>query len=138
MSDQYIAFWQRLFQGDFGVSFFQFPTPVIELIRTALPWTLGLLLVTTAIAWTLGIFLGGLAATSIARAGRELLDSGAMIIRPMPYYIFAFALSFCLATFSPCFRFPAAPTSAASPHSLGLHLQMFSGTLSAGLVASSS
>ena len=24
--DQYLAFWQRLFQGDFGVSFFQFPT----------------------------------------------------------------------------------------------------------------
>ena len=38
---QYGAFWQRLFRGDFGVSFFQFPTPVTELIRTALPWTAG-------------------------------------------------------------------------------------------------
>jgi peptide/nickel transport system permease protein len=30
--DQYGAFWVRLAQGDLGVSFFQFPTPVLSLI----------------------------------------------------------------------------------------------------------
>lgn len=92
MFDQYLAFWQRLFRGDFGVSFFQFPTPVIELIKTAIPWTLGLLLTTTAIAWTTGILLGGLAGYFNRRRWSRALDTGAMIIRPMPYYIFAFAL----------------------------------------------
>lgn len=91
-TDQYFAFWQRLFHGDFGVSFFQFPTPVIELIKTALPWTLGLLLVTTAIAWSTGILLGGVAGYFNRSRWSKALDTVAMIIRPMPYYIFAFAL----------------------------------------------
>jgi peptide/nickel transport system permease protein len=90
--DQYIAFWQRLFHGDFGVSFFQFPTPVIELIKIALPWTLGLLLVTTAIAWSTGILLGGVAGYFNRSRWSKGLDTVAMIIRPMPYYIFAFGL----------------------------------------------
>ncbi|MEJ2753483.1 MAG: ABC transporter permease [Chloroflexota bacterium] len=90
--DQYIAFWQRLFRGDFGVSFFQFPTPVIELIKIALPWTLGLLLITTAIAWSTGILLGGVAGYFNRKRWSKALDTVAMIIRPMPYYIFAFAL----------------------------------------------
>ena len=90
--DQYIAFWQRLFRGDFGVSFFQFPTPVIKLIKTALPWTLGLLLITTAIAWSTGVLLGGVAGYFNRKRWSKALDAVAMIIRPMPYYIFAFAL----------------------------------------------
>ena len=90
--EQYGDFWQRLFQGDFGVSFFQFPTPVNQMIRTSLPWTLGLLLTTTAISWTLGIVLGGLAGYFNHKRWSRALDTGAMIIRPFPYYIFAFIL----------------------------------------------
>ncbi len=90
--DQYWDFWRRLFQGDFGVSFFQFPTPVSQMIRSALPWTLGLLVTTTAIAWILGILLGGLAGYFNRSRWSRILDAGAMIIRPFPYYIFAFIL----------------------------------------------
>ena len=92
MFDQYIVFWQRLFRGDFGVSFFQFPTPVLDLIRTALPWTMGLLLTTTALAWTIGNLSGGLAGYYSRRRWSRVLDAIAMVIRPLPYYIFAFAL----------------------------------------------
>ena len=56
--DQYWAFWGRLFRGDFGVSFFNFPARVNHLIATALPWTLGLLLTTTAISWIFGNIIG--------------------------------------------------------------------------------
>jgi peptide/nickel transport system permease protein len=35
--DQYWAFWGRLVKGDFGVSFFQFPTRVNKLIATPCP-----------------------------------------------------------------------------------------------------
>ena len=90
--EQYGAFWQRLFQGDFGVSFFQFPTPVTQMIKTSLPWTLGLLLTTTAISWSLGIVLGGFAGYFNHKPWSRALDAGAMIIRPFPYYIFAFIL----------------------------------------------
>lgn len=90
--DQYWAFWGRLFRGDFGVSFFQFPTRVNQLIATALPWTLGLLLTTTAISWIAGNMIGGLAGYYSRKGWSRALDIIAMIVRPLPYYIFAFAL----------------------------------------------
>ena len=90
--DQYWAFWGRLLRGDFGVSFFQFPTRVNKLIFTAMPWTLGLLLTTTAITWTLGNIIGGLAGYYSRKGWSRVLDAVAMVVRPLPYYIFAFML----------------------------------------------
>jgi peptide/nickel transport system permease protein len=95
--EQYWAFWGRLFHGDFGVSFFNFPTRVNQLIGTALPWTLGLLLSTTAISWISGNILGGLAGYFSRKSWSRSLDAIAMVIRPQPYYIFAFALLLLLA-----------------------------------------
>lgn len=97
MLEQYGAFWVRLLHGDFGVSFFQFPTPVNTLIRTALPWTLGLLLMTTIISWTVGNLLGGLAGYYSRAPWSRVLDTITMLIRPIPYYIFAFGLLLLLA-----------------------------------------
>jgi len=90
--EQYIAFWERLVRGDFGVSFFQFPTRVNKLIWVSLPWTLGLLLVTTMINWTIGNLVGALAGYYSRKRWSRVLDTVAMIVRPLPYYIFAFAL----------------------------------------------
>jgi peptide/nickel transport system permease protein len=90
--DQYWAFWGRLFHGDFGVSFFQFPARVNQLIATALPWTLGLLLTTTLLSWILGNIIGGLAGYFARKGWSRALDVVAMVIRPLPYYIFAFTL----------------------------------------------
>ncbi len=92
LGEQYVAFWQRLFRGDFGVSFFQFPTPVNQLIGTALPWTVSLLLTTTILSWVLGNLVGGLAGYYSRKAWAHTLDAIAMVVRPLPYYIFAFAL----------------------------------------------
>ena len=94
---QYGAFWQRLFHGDFGVSFFQFPTPVSELIAVSLPWTLGLLLTTTILGWTIGNIIGGVAGYFSRARWSRILDTLTMVIRPIPYYIFAFALLLLLA-----------------------------------------
>lgn len=95
--EQYGSFWSRLVRGDFGVSFFQFPAPVSQLIANALPWTLGLLLTTTAISWTLGNIIGGLAGYYTRRRWSRSLDAVAMVVRPIPYYLFAFALLLLLA-----------------------------------------
>ena len=88
--DQYWEFWGRLVQGDFGVSFFQFPARVNQLIGNALPWSLALLLNTTIIAWIFGNIIGGLAGYYSRRSWSRILDAIAMVIRPLPYYIFAF------------------------------------------------
>ncbi|MBN1995864.1 MAG: ABC transporter permease [Anaerolineae bacterium] len=95
--EQYGNFWLRLFRADFGVSFFQFPTPVSKLIGIALPWTAGLLLTTTFLNWTLGNIIGGLAGYYSRNRWSRALDAVAMVIRPLPYYIFAFALLLLLA-----------------------------------------
>lgn len=90
--EQYRDVWVRLAHGDLGVSFFQFPARVTDLIANALPWTLGLLLTTTAISWILGNIVGGLAGYYTRRSWSRTLDAAAMVIRPMPYYIFSFVL----------------------------------------------
>jgi len=90
--EQYGAFWKRLFTGDFGISFFQFPTPVINLISTALPWTVNLLLWTTIISWAIGNVIGGMAGYSNRKRWSKNFDAIIMVIRPIPYYIFALAL----------------------------------------------
>lgn len=90
--EQYRDFWVRLFHFDFGVSFFQFPTRVNTLISIAMPWTLALLLVTTFISWTMGNLIGGLAGYYARRRWSRVLDTIAMVVRPLPYYIFSFSL----------------------------------------------
>ena len=90
--DQYLAFWGRLFRADFGVSFFNFPTTVNQLIGTALPWTLGLLLTSTLMSWTIGNLTGGLAGYYSRKNWSRGLEVVAMVVRPIPYYIFAFTL----------------------------------------------
>jgi peptide/nickel transport system permease protein len=58
---QYIDYWKQLFHGDLGLSFTFFPTPVSEVLRQYLPWTVALVGVTTVISFLLGTTLGVLA-----------------------------------------------------------------------------
>ena len=89
---QYVAFWGRVVRGDFGVSFYQFPVKVMDLIKSSLPWTAGLLLITTLLAWILGNIIGGIAGYFSRSRWSKTVDIIAMIVRPLPYYIFSFAL----------------------------------------------
>ena len=90
--EQYITFWKRLFTGDFGPSFFQFPASVNELIARALPWTLGLLLTTMMTSWTVGNIIGAIGGYFPRERWSRILDAVARLISPLPYYIFAFAM----------------------------------------------
>jgi peptide/nickel transport system permease protein len=86
---QYGALWRRLATLDFGRSFTYFPTPVLQLIRTSLPWTLGLLCLTLFTSWTTGTILGGMAGYASREKWVRALESVIMVIRPIPYYILA-------------------------------------------------
>jgi peptide/nickel transport system permease protein len=61
MWSEYVDYWKQLANGDLGLSFSVFPTPVSEVIGDALPWTLGLIGITTVISFLLGTSLGVLA-----------------------------------------------------------------------------
>ena len=58
---QYVDYWRQLLHGDLGLSFTAFPTPVSEVIASALPWTVALVGITTIISFFLGTSLGVLA-----------------------------------------------------------------------------
>ena len=58
---EYLDYWKQLANGDLGLSFSAFPTPVSEVIADALPWTVALVGITTVISFMLGTGLGVLA-----------------------------------------------------------------------------
>ncbi len=89
---QYINFWKRFVVGDLGPSLIAFPTPAMDLVLLALPWTVGLLTVAILITWFLGNIFGGLA--GYYQNSRLLKAFGivAIAVQPIPYYIVAFLL----------------------------------------------
>ena len=86
--EQYVAMWQRVIAFDFGPSFFQFPTPVADLLRIYLPWTIGLFVTTTVLAWALGNVIGGIAGYFSHKRWSKFFDAVVMVVRPVPHYIF--------------------------------------------------
>lgn len=58
MWEQYVNYWSRLLQGDLGISITKYPTPVVDLIAAALPWTVILVGLATLISFILGVGIG--------------------------------------------------------------------------------
>ena len=102
--EQYFGFFKRvIFTQDFGPSLASYPTPVSELIGRSLPWTLGLMLVTVVMAWAIGNLLGLLAGFRKNKACSKILESIAIIIYPIPYYVLALVLIILFAYIWPIF-----------------------------------
>jgi peptide/nickel transport system permease protein len=83
---QYVHYLGDIASGNWGTSLFYFPSPVTQVIRGAIFWTLGLVGVTTILAFALGTGVGIVAAWR--RGG--LLDSIAppllVITSAIPYF----------------------------------------------------
>jgi peptide/nickel transport system permease protein len=83
---QYVGYLHDIVTGNWGTSLTFFPTPVSEVIRTGIFWTLGLVGVTTILAFVLGTWVGAISAW---RRG-SLLDSIAppllVITSAIPYF----------------------------------------------------
>ena len=58
---EYLDYWRQLAQGNLGLSFSAFPSPVSDVIGDALPWTVALVGITTVISFLIGTSLGVLA-----------------------------------------------------------------------------
>jgi peptide/nickel transport system permease protein len=86
---EYLGYLGKLLRGDFGRSISLFPTPVIEVIAQALPYTLGLVGITTVLSFLLG---SGLGLYSGWRRGGRLADAltpVSLFLGAMPYFWFA-------------------------------------------------
>jgi peptide/nickel transport system permease protein len=89
---QYLNFIVHLGLLDFGPSMIAFPTPAMDLVRLALPWTVGLLTVAVVITWILGNVAGALAGYFQNSRLLRLFGIIAIGIQPIPYYVVAFLL----------------------------------------------
>jgi peptide/nickel transport system permease protein len=70
---------------------------VLEIIMTAMPWTIGLLAVSTLIAFSVGTLLGGLLAWSRAPRALQFLLPPLFMFSVIPYYLFGLILVYLLA-----------------------------------------
>lgn len=101
---QYVRFLQELLRGNFGYSISNFPSLVSDLLRPALPWTIGLLTFTTLISWTLGSILGAIAGWRGQNSAlSRVLVPAALVLYTTPYYILALILIFLFAFYWPIF-----------------------------------
>lgn len=90
--EQYVRYFSRLLQGDFGASFLKFPDPAIGLVLNALPWTAALLALAVIISWVLGLALGAIVGWQRTKPWAQWLTSFAITIELIPYYFIALLL----------------------------------------------
>jgi peptide/nickel transport system permease protein len=96
--EQYVSFLRELARGNLGYSIGSFPSQVSDMLRTALPWTIGLLTLTTLTSWVLGSLIGAVVGW---RGGKsrffQALVPAALVLYSIPYYILAILLIFLFA-----------------------------------------
>lgn len=61
---QYLNFWTALFRGDLGISVYAFPSPVVKILKRAVPYDIFLLVPSILLSWYAGNKFGAYAARS--------------------------------------------------------------------------
>lgn len=91
--EQYGSFlWNGLLHFDFGPSLMSYPEPVTSIIGRNLPYTLGLSLTSTLLGWIIGNFIGLLAGFRKNKRSSKIMESIAICIYPIPYFLIALIL----------------------------------------------
>src|SRR5215468_11008223 len=86
---QYLHYLNNILHGNFGISTSYYPTPVSSVIKSALPWTLGLVGVATVISFVLGTLVGVLVAWRRGSWLDNLLPA-MTFFQAAPYFFIAF------------------------------------------------
>jgi peptide/nickel transport system permease protein len=94
---QYLTYWQTLLHGNLDRSPTNFSDRVIDKIKHALPWTLGLLAVSTVLAFSIGTVVGALLAWPSSPRTIKALVPVLMLFSAVPYYLLALILMFLFA-----------------------------------------
>ena len=84
--------WNGLLHFNFGPSLMSYPTDAGSIIWRNLPYTVGLSMITTVIAWIIGNFIGLLAGFRKNKLSSKILETVAICIYPIPYFILALVL----------------------------------------------
>lgn len=93
---QFLLYIRDLFQGNLGTSFSRYPEPVSEILRSAIPWTLGLQIPAILVGWIVGNTLGAFVGYKRTPLGKGVY-SVSLFINSIPYYAFAIILLYFFA-----------------------------------------
>jgi peptide/nickel transport system permease protein len=95
---QYVNYWRDIFRADFGYSISKYPARAWDLIKRAIPWTIGMLGTATVLAFVVGTLAGALLAwpTTPAALTRALIPL-LIIFSAIPYYLLGLLLLFLFA-----------------------------------------
>jgi peptide/nickel transport system permease protein len=97
LPEQYAVFLRRAVQFDFGPSLTSFPASASGIVLRFLPYTVGLMLFAAVTSWTLGNIIGMMAGFRKNKRSSKILESIAIFIYPIPYFILALVVQivFC-------------------------------------------
>ncbi|MEZ0537061.1 ABC transporter permease [Caldicellulosiruptoraceae bacterium PP1] len=101
---QYFAYLRNILRGDLGTSFMLYPGKVIDLIKEALPWTLGLQIPAILIGWIIGNLLGAFSAYK-GKKFDGVVFTTSLVFSNIPYYCLAIILLYLFAV-----KWPVLPT----------------------------
>ena len=83
---QYMEYMKNMLTGNWGISTTSLGTPVSQMIREALPWTLGLIGLTTIIAFILGTLIGIVAGWKRGGKLDGILPPVFIVTSALPYF----------------------------------------------------
>ena len=96
LPSQYVSYWDGLLHGQLGRSITYFPEPVIDVIRSSLPWTVVLIGAATIISFVVGTLLGIIAAWRRGSALDALIPA-TTFFSSVPYFWLALLMIFLFA-----------------------------------------
>ncbi len=100
---QYWHYLQNTLSGNLGVSFSRFPMPVADVMRIAVPWSLGLMGLCTIISFVLGTLIGIAAAWKRETKLASFTVGFFSFIRSFPYFwlglVFVYFFAFKIRAF---------------------------------------
>lgn len=97
LREQYFRHWQNLFSFDFGYSLARFPVRAWDIVRPALPWSVGLLTVATILSFIGGITVGALMGWRRTPRWLQCILPASLIFASIPYFMFGILLIYVVA-----------------------------------------
>jgi peptide/nickel transport system permease protein len=89
---QYIKYMWHVIQFDYGFSFARFPTAAWDIVKPALPWTLGLLSVAAVLSFVIGVTIGSLMGYRKTPRFLQSILPVSLTFTSIPYFMFGILL----------------------------------------------
>jgi peptide/nickel transport system permease protein len=95
--EQYLTYLGQMARFDLGQSITYFPQSVSNLVLSAVPWSLGLLLTATLISFTIGTLVGAVIGWGNAPRFLQFIFPAFFVFSAVPYYLMGILLLYAFA-----------------------------------------